>query len=340
MPNSKKRKNQARRRSFSWRWLLVAAFLFALFLLASRDKPKLVSQPTSSSATFDLAMQHLTNYRVEEAERVLLQVLASHPDSVRVRDELRWMYFNQFRHRELESLLEEGLRVRPQDLTLAVDLLMSEFRPQNPREVLPYWERTVGQQAEQPRVLATLAYCYARVGDADKAEEAFQVALNLGHSDILVRVRVAEFLIDRGDLVAAEQVLGGPTAADQLGSKDNLYQDQVWWNQSLIAESQADLTTALAHIDRALVRYPNELSYVQRRGTLLQRLDRIDEAASCFKHANELESHVGRLTEIVLSGDLENPTVALCREIADLCRQRGKVIQSETWKRAATYAGS
>jgi tetratricopeptide (TPR) repeat protein len=250
---------------------------------------------------------------------------------------LRWLYFNQFRSHELETLLEDGLRVRPHDFSLAVDLLMSEFRPQNPREVLGYWERAASRQGDQARVLATLGYCYARVGDTKQAERAFQTAIDLGPDDGLVRLRVAEFLIDRGEWSSAEQLLSWTDNERSGDSKELLYRDQFLWNQSLVAESRGHLDAALKCIEQSLQRRPEELRCVQRRGTLLQLLGRTDEAADCLARANHLESYFGRLTEIVLSGDLENPTPELCREIADICQQRGKSIQAQTWQHAAAY---
>ena len=116
----------------------------------------------------------------------------------------------------------------------------------------------------------------------------------------------------------------------------DVYQDQMLSVQSLLAEQLYDLDEALQHIDHALQRKPKELAYVQRRGTLLQLLGRGDKATDCFATANQLETYIGRLTAIVLSGDLEEPTPALCREVSELCRQRGKRLQAETWKRAAT----
>lgn len=337
MPRNKKLKKRLGMRRYLWRSSVAVAILVTLILILNRERPKPDSQPASPPVTYDMAMRFLSNYRVDDAERVLTAVLASHPDSVRVRDELRWMYFNQFRHRELEMLLEDGLRLRPGDFSLAVALLMSEFRPQNPREVLGYWERAGSRQPRQPRVLATLGYCYAHVGDAKQAEQAFQSALDLRADDVLVRVRVAQFLIDRGEWSSARQLLNWTDAKPLSDSKEELYQDQLWWIQSLVAESQDELDAALEHIERSLKRRPDELQYVQRRGTLLQLLGRTEEAADTFARANQLESYIGRLTEIVLSGDLENPTPELCREIAEICRLRGKTLQAETWKHAAAH---
>ena len=340
MPIQHKRKKSAIGLRRLGPWLVVAAILVAMIVIRNHPDSPPASQIATPPATYDVAMQELADYRVEEAERVLKQVLAAHPDSVRVRDELRWMYFNQFRPRELEALLEDGLRFRPDDFSLAVALLMSEFRPQNPREVLGYWERAADRQPEQPHVLVTLGYCHARVGNTDQAERAFQAAANLAPRDTLVRIRVAEFLIDRGDWSAAHQILNGADGEPSSNSHDEIYQDQICWLQSLIEESQDHLAAALEHIDRSLTRNPMELRYLQRRGMLLRRLGRNDDAAACYARANQLESSIGRLTEIVLSGDLESPTTALCHEIAELCDGRGKAFQAATWKRAAMYAGS
>lgn len=338
MPRNNQQKKRHGTRRYLGRGMFAALLLLvALILFFQRAKPTPVPRPAPTPVTYDLAMQHLASYRVDDAEKVLTQVLAAHPESVRVRDELRWMYFNQFRQRELESLLEEGLRLRPDNFPLAVDSLMSEFRPQNPREVLGYWERANDQQPRQPRVLATLGYCYARAGETAAAEQAFQSAIDLGPDDRLVRLRVAEFLIDRGEWSSAELLLDGTGEETPGDSIEPAYRDQFLSIQSLVEQSQGNLAAALELIEQTLQQRPDELRYLQRRGTLLQLLGRPDEAAECLTRANQLESYIGRLTEIVLSGDLENPTAELCREIAGICRQRGRTVQAQTWQHAAAH---
>ncbi len=322
-------------RRYVTRGLAFCLALVALVWLFTRNSSQVAAPPATVPVTFDLAMEHLRNYRVDEAERVLTAVLEAHPESVRAREELRWLYFNQFRHHELEVLLEDGLRMRPTDFSLAVALLMSEFRPQNAREVLGHWERAAEQQPGEARVLATLGYCYARVGDIPRAERTFQAALDLQPDDMLVIVRVVEFLIDQGSWSLAEQLLNGMTMEQPPATNDHLYQDYLWWYQSQFAEVRGNVPLALELIERSTSRRPHELRYVQRRGALLQLLGRTQEAADCFAQANRLESYIGRLTEIVLSGDLDRPSPELCREIAEICEQRGKALQAETWKLAS-----
>jgi tetratricopeptide (TPR) repeat protein len=338
------RRSKKKRREASWRarrWLLIVAVILAglvvLFAAVSLNRPRSDRNVERAplAVTYDSGMQLLADLRVDEAEKAFSAVLKAHPDSRRVRDELRWLYFNQFRQHELEALLEQGLRIEPYDFSLVVALMMSEFRPQNPREVLGSWERANRKHSDQPRVLAALGRCYSRVGAIDKARRAFQSALDLAPDDALIRLRVMEFLIELGEWASAEELLA--SASEQAS---DVYQDQMSWIRSLLAEQRGELDEALQHIERALRRRPQELAYVQRRGALLQLLGRGEEAADCFATANQLESYVGQLTAIVLSGELEQPTPALCDKIADLCQKRGKRLQAETWKRAATQLES
>ena len=367
--------------------------------------------PHDSAVTFDTAMQQMSQYRVDDAERTLRGVLNRYPDSARSREELRWLYFNQFRQGELDQLLEDGLRMRPRDYALAVALLMSEFRPQNPREVLTSWVTAVQKQPDQARVQAALGHCYARVGEIALAEAALQTAMDLAPSDPLVRLRVIEFLVDQGEWEAAQELLdtalsvppaattaaassaesadsasqrpaegrsasnqrehaapGVPstpsaTSAEQTreqepsvsasigpgegraGKQPDLaaeerYEDQLAWNASLIAEARGNLEQALQQIEVALGRRPYELRYVQRHGALLRLLGQAAASARQLERANQLEACIGRLTEIVLSGQLENPSADLCREIAELCTKRGKLLQAEVWRRAAEELNS
>ena len=336
---SKQKRREASRRSR--RWLRIVAGLAVVVLVVVVAAAKLSRQgpdplePVPLAVTYDSGMRLLRDLRVDEAEQVFTAILREHPDSRRIRNELRWLYFNQFRQHELEALLEDGLRIEPYDFSLAVALLMSEFRPQNPREVLGNWERASQRHADQPNVLAALGRCYSRVGEIDKATQAFQSALDLAPDQPLIQLRVLEFLIELGEWDAAEELLTAATEQADRADSTSFYHDRMSWVRSLLAEQRGELDDALRHIEQALQRKPKELAYVQRRGALLRLLGRGDDASDCFATANRLESHIGRLTEIVLSGDLDQPTGALCREVSELCQQRGKQLQAETWKRAA-----
>lgn len=317
---------------------------YAVFSGLQRSPP---DDPAPAAAPPDLsqAMALLSQGRLDEAEYLLRLVLEQTPTATSARDELRWICFNQFRTREVEAILEDGLKRSPENLSNAVDLLMSEFRPQNPRELLKYWERIEGRRPGQPNPSAALGYCYWKLGRIDEARQKLQAALDLRPDDFRLQVLAAEFLIDSGAdetsdpiVSALQQRLDKESSEgvppNPLPPATRIYADRVWWLRSLRAESANDATGALAFLDKAIELRPQEPSYLQRRGALLLDFGRKQEAAACFASANQLEGYVGRLTEIVLGSELEHLTPELCRELAEISEQRGRPIQAEAWQRA------
>lgn len=333
------------------RWWLTISIVLAIGLVAVVILLPRSSSPSVETRTPQLtdATALLSSRRVDEAEQVLRALLHQNPESRPARDELRWVFFNQFRRREVEAILEDGLSRNPDDLSLAVDLLMSEFRPQNPRELVRYWERVRTVPIVQPNSLSALGYCYWKLGQTEEARQAIETALNAQPDDFRLRILAAEFLLDTGSLASADPLLDSlahqVTDAKRLDetkpsweSSETIYLDRYWWLESLRSESQDDLKLALRHLEKALTLRPKEIAYLQRRGTLLRQLGLEAEAIESFRAANQQEAHVGRLTEIVLGDELQQLTTKACQELAEICRQRNKPIQAHAWQRAAERA--
>jgi tetratricopeptide (TPR) repeat protein len=143
-----------------------------------------------------------------------------------------------------------------------------------------------------------------------------------------------------GSLTAhLEGELKKPLPSDRWDAPELIYGHRVWWLNSLRAEAAEDVPRALEFVERAIALRSREISYLQRRGALLQQLGRKQEAAEAFQAANEQEALQGRLTEIVLGGDLQQLTPERCNELAEVCRKRNKPIQEAAWRRA-TESGS
>lgn len=307
---------------------------------------RFLSQPSAShnAASPDglvLAMRSLDELQMDEAEFHLREYLSWIPTARQARDELRWLYFNQFRDRELEMLLEDNLRSQTPDPLSAVHLLMSEFRRQNPREILDYWEKLNRSRSDQANSAAALGSCYWQLGQNEEARTRFRQALELRRDDPRLRLLAAEFLVELGDSESAAALVPPRTAArSRLFDAENLTQgvvteDQICWVESQIAEARSQVDRALESLERALEIRPRELRYLQRWGSLLQRNGKTDAARQAFAQANEVEQTVGRLTEIVLGGELDHPTAPLARELSELCRRRGRQLQAEFWRQAA-----
>jgi tetratricopeptide (TPR) repeat protein len=259
---------------------------------------------------------------LEEAEVVLVRHLERYPDADQAREELQWLYFNQFRGRELEQLLEAALSRPPVRYATLVHMLLSEFRPPVPREGIGYLEKTHRRRPGQAPVALALGYCDWQLGEIDKARQFLEVAWAKNPHDPHTRLVTAEFLLEQNDLAAARKVLDQPAQQD----------DRWWWINSRLAEIEGNDAAALESLDQALAVRPFELRYVHRRAILLQALGRQAEAAESFQQANRLEAVQTKLTEIVLSGQLERPTVALCDDVARLCDERGRSAQAAGWR--------
>lgn len=282
-----------------------------------------VHQEASASA----ALMCLADSRLEVAETRMVQHILQYPDSPEIREELRWLYFNQLRPRDVESFLEQELQRFPDEFSLAADLLSSEFRKQMPREGIAYLRAADERHPHQATVKTALGYCLWQIGQEADARAMLQSALELKPDDTRIRQMVAEFLLEQGGQLnqIGELLETTPTT------------DQGWYLLSRWSEQQGNVTAATEQMQAALRLRPGELMYVQRRGELLRRLGRNQEADQALKDANRLETIQTELSELVLSHQHEQPTVELCKRLAKLNHDRRREVQAETWGRAARF---
>lgn len=274
-----------------------------------------------SMARMTLAKQHLAEGRLDLAEAALQSHLQRFPNSPDALEELRWLYFNQFRTREIEEVLEAHLARYPDDIAAAIELLNCEFRKQLPREGIGYLRDVDRKQPGQPSVQLALGYCHWQIGELDEARTAFQAVLAQRRDHRETRNVVAEFLLEQGEIEAAAELV-----------KDR-EDDQAWFLRSLIAEQHGNVEAAHQAIRHASSQRPGELRYVHREGLLLKRLGRHDEASRRLQRANELEGSQSELSEIVMRGQHSEPTPELCNRLADLLHEFARDVPSRCWRR-------
>ncbi len=263
------------------------------------------------------------------AERMLQDVLERNPLDSRARTELRWLYFHEFRVRDVERLLEEALQREPHDLETLTHLILSEFRGPVPQEGLGRLQMIEARQPGQLCVLRALAHCHAHLGHTEEARQSLNAALAQSPDDVETLLIAGEFCIARGDAAAAAKTAARLNAALSDGTATD---DRIWSLSAEVARLQGDTHTALECSDHALQRRPFELRYHQRRGLLLKSLGREEESSAALRRAQELADCQMRLTELAWSGALQDPTADECAEVASLCAIRGKSLQTEGWQ--------
>lgn len=288
--------------------------------------------PAPHASDLSQALELLGAGQLEAAEAALTDYLATHPESSVAHEELRWLYFNQFRTRDVERLVEEGIRRHPGEHEFLRHAMLTQFRPQLPQEGLAYLEQVQQQHPGQLRVLLGLGFAYWHLGELQQAREAFNAALKRAPQDFEVQVLVAEFLIEQNEYDLAAELLGiqeSSAKAHDLAAKTD---DRWWWLCSLIAESRDHLPLALEQVQQASRLRPFEIKYIQRQGLLLQRLGKAEAAALAFEQAHDMEANQMALNEIVLSGAVSVPTPVLCEEIAGRYEVRGQQSLAEGWR--------
>ena len=302
----------------------VGKALMVLWFLVGCGK----TAPPEVPATLPEALQWLKEGQLEAAEQVLEAYLSEHPASVTANDELRWLYFNEFRSRDVERVVRQSLQQHPGRHEFLMHALMTQFRPPLPQEGIGYLEKAQREHPNQQPVLTALGYGYWQLGRLDEARKSLNAALAVAPLDSETRLIAAEFLMEQNQPQEAGKLLKSATNSSPNLKAD----DRWWWLNSRLSEGENDFAHALRQIDQALKLRPFEIKYVHRRGMILQRLGRGEDAAAAFRRANDLEAKQMKLTEIVLSGELMEPTPALCEEIAALCKFRGQTLQADGWR--------
>ncbi len=297
-----------------------------------------VDSPRRDEALVLKAFSCLHLARFEEAEEILVDFLSryptheEHPYAGSAHEELKWLYFNQLRNRELEEFLNASLRRQPASFRVLVDLLNTEFRRQVAQEGIGPLKLANEMEPGQAAVLLALGYCNWKLGDLTTALEQIQAAIELRPEHLETRFLAAEFLLEQGQLDSAEPLLM-PSGDDSSSLRARFEKDdRWWWARSRLSQLRGNDELALEYLDEALAMRPHELKYVHRRGMLLQGLGKADEAAEAFSRMRQLEMCKSRLSVITRSGDLDSPTPELCLEVADLCEKRGREMQAAGWR--------
>ncbi|NUQ64080.1 MAG: tetratricopeptide repeat protein [Pirellulales bacterium] len=296
-----------------------------------------VDSPRHQEASLSQAITYVHDSRIEAAEDALLKHLERYPypGSQAAHEELRWIYFNLMRRRELEQYLKASLEQHPADFSLLFHFLYSEFRPQVAEEALGYLRQINEKRPGQASVLLALGYGQYRTGDGTAAWQQIRKALELRPAHLETRLAAAEILLEQGQAESAETIVS-PSEGEFSSLVQRFRSDDRWWRQkSRLAELRGDRAQALECLEKALALRPFEREYVFHRSVLLQAQGREGEAAESREDAKRLEESENQLRLIVLSGELEHPTRKLCLQVADNYEKRGMKLQAGGWRRVA-----
>jgi len=284
--------------------------------------------PLAAEARAELGFVQLAEGHVEAAEESLRLAVLERLEMQPARDELRWLYFNTFRVREAERLLETWLERTPDDYRSLLDLHFAEFRRQLPREGRPYLEQLESRQPGQLAVLRGLAYCDWQAGAAGSARDRFAQAIDRAPSDVETRLLAAEFSLEQGWSELSRDFLD----VSEKGFVAAAEHDDRWWGlRGRLARGGGAAANAVTLLTRAIERRPRESAWWQERGLALRELGRATESAADLEAAVRLERAKADMADLVFSGRLEDPDRATIERMARLCEQRGQRVAQRCW---------
>jgi tetratricopeptide (TPR) repeat protein len=127
---------------------------------------------------------------------------------------------------------------------------------------------------------------------------------------------------------------GGPGAAasSEVDTRE-VEQDDHWWElRCRIAERRGDLVPALVFLDRARALRANVKEYESRRGRLLQRLGRADEARDAYTRTHELAQAALELWDVSRDLGVRTPTAEECERVAQLYERLERAPHAAAWR--------
>ena len=291
--------------------------------------------PTDSSefegAGLVLARSFLLEHELERAESVLKECLRRFPRSDPAREELIQLYMPQHRRRAAISLLYDRWSQFPNDLSVLKSLLLALVEPLTPQGPSIYFATVNSRHSGQGSVVLAMARMAALLGEEERAERTFKLALKLRPNHFLTQLLSADFFLSRGDDRHARRLVDSMSITTLEGG-DARSDDRYWALVARIRENKSDLEGAFTAIQNALDIRPNEYSLLSSKCGLLRKMGRGQEARNLAARASQISDAEGALFLLANEANLEMPTRARCREFSRLLQTLGYPDQASGWR--------
>jgi len=290
------------------------------------------ASPHYLRASYALARSYENTAQMEQAERVLKQHLKLFPDSQEAVTELQWLYFNQFRLRELQVLLEHSLDYCPNKFLLLYHLLNTEHKKPIAQESIRTLNRINELRPDQASIIRAIGYCHWKLGDIEQAKAFIAAARQLQPEDLEATLIAVEFYLELGEMDTLENLIADIKNQSTTFQKQ-LKQDDRWlWLLSRLELQTGETAAALKSIQEASRLKAKQIQYLQQEAMILQALGHKAESTSKFQEARTLASSHRELYKIVSSGALESPTVELGNQILVHLETLGYQKQANAWR--------
>lgn len=306
------------------------------------------NSPVYLDAQINMAGALLADQQLERAESALRHQLTHNPQSLLVVRFLSGLFLTELRQRDAVDILEKFLS-RTADhempltdrLTILRDLSTAEFHPPPAQACYPTLKQSLQKHPNQPSVCLSLGQCEWSAGHTEDAARLLSQALEQRPHDQRFRFVTAQFLLETGNLKAAEEILR-TSSENRLppadGAQSVIEQDDQYWSlKCQVAEQSKEYGQAITCMDRAIAIRPTEKEYATRRARLLQRANREDEARAAYSRSHDLAKVELDLWNLSRELGVRLPTEAECEQMAQGYEFLGKSLQAEAWRRLPSH---
>lgn len=297
----------------------------------SDRKPLSPAGPESRvKAELPQAQTFLSQGEWDRALTILEEIAGRESPDLAALEELRWLNFNLLRSREALRILHRKLAAG--DLVALPDILDTQQRQPVPQESVRTLEEVDRKRPDQPALQAALGRCRWHLGELAEARRLLAWALEQRPGDAHIRLTMAEFLLEQGEIEEAEKLILTDGAQGGPGLPAALAEDsQTWLLRAQIEDRRGHAEAALALLDRAITLEPARIDLLTRRGTLLRLLKREEEAREGAQQVDKRAAAGRELAALVDAGKHRNPAHADALRFASLCEALGRSDESQGW---------
>jgi predicted O-linked N-acetylglucosamine transferase (SPINDLY family) len=249
-------------------------------------------------------------------------------------------------HEAARSAAQKLTKIKPKFAPGWALLAVAAYRLERLPEAIHSGERATRLDLRNAEYLANLGAAYRASNEFDKAEQAYQRAIEINPNFATAHYNRANLLKERGDIVSATQ-------SHQEALRLNPEYAEAWHALGAIYRSQGNFFEALKCFEQALQREPNHHDVLNAVAICYMALDRHEDAQPLFLRAiaakPDFATAHGNLGALYMkAGRLEHGWAATMRahqlepdqhrwmsNLAVIAKDRGDWQTAETWFRKA-----
>jgi tetratricopeptide (TPR) repeat protein len=281
------------------------------------------SDPEWLQAQMQIAEIWLNRRQLTRAEGVLRAASDRDTSAVEPRRRLVYVLTLSQRHDEARSLLWDLFRIthEPRQLATLVGLGATEA---DSRDLARELDVFVKAAPDDPWMRRAWGMMLSRIGKKSEARPYLETAAARFENDPIGRLALADCLVERGELEAAEKTLGAkPIRPDDLAR---------WWLlRGEILAARGKMDEAIAAWRSSADAAPFDRSVLYRLG---QALVRHGKAGDAKPYLDQVE--ILRVREVNLINALDRlvrgeRTREVLEQLATLCRDAGRLTEARSW---------